>query len=336
MTMQDGLGLGLATNGAHAMIKADPATAALQAQAQASIQTRYFMAQHNPRSWDAVRHRVLQSCTRRGFAESAVYAKPVGRDKIRGPSVRLAEEFFRAAGNISIGAETVYEDVHKRVVRVTAIDLETNAIAASDVSVEKTLERREPKDRTVIAQRQNSTGAVVYIVAATDDELAVKTNALVSKARRNLILQLIPSDLVEEAVAQCQATSRGDAKDASAARKKLCDSFAAVGVLARDLEEYLGHGLAAMHPDEIVELREIYASLKDGETKWGDVLAAKLGVADATTAAAETKKGKASLADKIRAKAEPAPAETVDARATTEPAPAEAPPVEREREPGEG
>ncbi len=123
MTMQTVAGNGMAPThaGAAALAnKADPATAALSAQAQASIQARYLMARHNPRSWDDVRQRVLTTCTRPAFAEAAIYAKPMGRDKIRGPSVRLAEELARNAGNLQVGAETVYEDLHKRVVRDTA------------------------------------------------------------------------------------------------------------------------------------------------------------------------------------------------------------------------
>ncbi len=286
---------------AGALTKADPATAALSAQATAAVQARYVMAQRNPRSWDQARVRSIASCKRPGFAEAAIYAKPVGGGKIRGPSARLAEELFRNAGNMGDESQTVYEDAHKRVIRVAIVDYESNNVRSADVSVEKTIERKSAKDRVVIGQRTNTAGDTVYIVACTDDELLTKTNALVSKARRNLTLISIPADIVEDCMAQCTETAKGNVKDMSEQRKKLCDAFAGVGVTPRDLEEYLGHPLDAMHPDEVTDLREIFAAVRDGETKWTEALAAKLGVdgGERSTAKESTK---SKLADKIRAK----------------------------------
>jgi hypothetical protein len=284
-----------------ALTKADPATAALSAQATASIQARYVMAQRNPRSWDQVRIRSLASCKRPAFAEAAIYAKPVGGGKIRGPSARLAEELFRNAGNISDESQTVYEDTHKRVIRVTITDFETNAVRSSDVTVEKTIERKNAKDRQIVSQRTNTAGDIVYVVACTDDELLTKTNALVSKARRNLTLISIPADIVDDCMAMCISTARGEVKDLSEQRKKLCDAFSSVGVTPRDLEEYLGHSLDSMHPDEVIELREIFAAVRDGDTKWTEALASKLGV-EASDRSTAKEAPKSKLADKIRQK----------------------------------
>lgn len=305
----------------------DPAVAAMQAQASATVQARYVLARSIPRSWDHVRQRVLEACKRRTFADVAVYAKPQGGQKIRGPSVRLADEFFRVAGNLDEVVSVVYDDTHKRTLRVVVTDLETNASRATEITVEKTVERRDPRDRAVVGSRLNTAGETVYVVAVTDDELAIKANALAAKARRNLILSLVPSDFIEEALAQCADTVRGAARDTAGERKRLVDAFAPLGVLARDLEEYVGHSLEALRPDEVVELREAYATLKDGEARWPELLAAKLGV-DPTGAppAATTDAPKRSrLADKVRAgraarAAEaPAPAAPVPSDAAAEP-----------------
>jgi hypothetical protein len=107
----------------------------------------------------------------------------------------------------------------------------------------------------------------------------------------------IPADIVDECMAMCTATMRGEVQDMSAQRKKLCDAFAGVGVTPRDIEEYLGHTLDAMHPDEVLELRETFAAVRDGEAKWAEVLAQKLGTGAEASAAP---KEKSKLADKIR------------------------------------
>ncbi len=304
--------------------RVDPAIAAAQAQAVATIQARYAMARANPRSWDDVRQRVLKTCTRPAFAEKAIYVKPMGKSSVRGPSVRLAEELARTAGNLQVGSEVVYEDHHKRVIDVIVVDLETNLVTTGPVTVEKTVERASPKDRLIIAQRTNTAGEAVYIVAATDDELTIKTNAMVSKMRRNLVLAMMPADIVEEALDQCRATSRGEAKDQGAARKKIADSFATVGVAVRDVEEYLGHGFDMMTPDEVQHLREVFATLRDGETRWVDVLSTRL-ASPATTSTPGMAKAAAGLKDRVKAARGPKGAAPSVATSTTEGVPADQP-----------
>ena len=110
---------------------------------------------------------------------------------------------------------------------------------------------------------------------ATDDELAMKTNALVSKARRNLILQAVPGWLIEEAIDQVRETARTkDAQDPDAAKRKLFDAFATVGVSAPQLAEYLGHG-NALSPAELEDLRGYFSGIKEGYTTWAAIIAAK-------------------------------------------------------------
>jgi len=47
------------------------------------------------------------------------------------------------------------------------------------------VERRQPQPgRTIIRSRTNSTGQMVYLIAATEDELLNKQNALASKSIR--------------------------------------------------------------------------------------------------------------------------------------------------------
>lgn len=247
----------------------ETSSTAAAAQAKARVEARYVMAMRNPRDIDQARARLLRACDRPAFAEQAIYHKPVGQG-IEGPSIRLAEEAMRAMTNIDAAAMAIFDDETRRIIRVTVTDLEANLSFDKDVTIEKTVERRNPKKGSnVIGQRYNSHGEAVYIVAATDDELLNKENALVSKALRTNGLRVIPSDIIEEAMARARKTlADSAAKDPDAARKKMMDAFTTIGVAPASLKHYVGHDLMHVAPDEHRELLALYNAIKAGETSW--------------------------------------------------------------------
>jgi hypothetical protein len=232
------------------------------------------MALQRPRSWDVVRGKILRACERTRFADAALYSKPVGGGRIEGLSVRFAEEAVRSMGNVDVSAPVVYDDDEKTIVRVTVTDLEANAIYSLDVPVPKTVERRQLRDgQTAESVRTNSAGKVVYLVRATDDEIANKTNALVSKALRNNVLRLLPADIQEEARDMIRETLASEVeRNPEAARKKVLDAFASLSILPTDLQELIGHDVAQCSPAELVELRKVYQAIRDGETTWQSVI----------------------------------------------------------------
>jgi hypothetical protein len=286
----------------------ETSTAALAASAQAAVNARFIMAMQRPRNWDDVRVRILRECERPGFAEVARYRKPIGKG-VEGASIRLAEAFLRYAGNMGAPMTVTFEDRFVRRLHVEAIDFETNASYGADITVEKTVERHESKGRAVLGERRNTSGSIVFIVEATEDELLNKQNALVSKAVRTLVLRLIPGDLIDEAEAVCIRTLQTRAqKDPDGEKKRLCDAFARVGVFPADLAVYLGHSLDAVQPAELVELREVYATVRDGETTWAATLEAKRGPSkDGAAGAANLDEKLAQRRAKKQAKAAPAP-----------------------------
>lgn len=248
---------------------------ALAAAAQAKVNARFIMAMQRPRNWDDVRVRILKECERPGFAEVARYNKPIGKG-VRGPSIRFAEACLRYAQNFDAPVSTVFEDRYKRIVHAEVIDLESNASYGTDITIDKTVERSELKDRVMIAQRKNSKGQPVFIVEATEDELLNKQNALVSKALRTEILRFIPGDIVEEGQQRCIETLKSRAKkDPAGEKKRILDAFAEIGVMPKDVADFVGHPLEALQPAELVELREVYATVRDGETTWKAVIEAR-------------------------------------------------------------
>ncbi len=263
--------------GEQSMERRDTAATAIAERARAEIQSRYVMAMQRPRTIDAVRVRVLEHCKRPRFAEKARYAKPVGGQRIEGPSIRFVEAALVEYGNVLPECSIVYEDDERVTIRVSVTDLERNITHADEATILKRMERRKLRDgQRAIGSRTNSRGEITYLVEASDDDLANLKAARQSKLLRNLGLRILPADIVEEAMDLCVATlERGDAQDPDAARKRLVDSFYGIGVSPDDLVAYLGHDLGKVVPAELTELRAIFAAIRDGETTWQATLDAK-------------------------------------------------------------
>jgi hypothetical protein len=234
------------------------------------------MAMHRPRNMDQVRTSLMKECRRPGFAAAAIYRKPIG-DGIEGLSIRFAEAAARCFGNIAMEVTQIYDDETTRVVRVSATDLEANITWPQDVTVSKTVERRQlRKGQRAVAERTNSYGDRVFLVEASDDDLLNKQGALVSKALRTCILRIIPGNLQDEAYDVCNAILKDDAaKDPDAARNAVCDAFADKGIQPTDLEEWLGHKLEVATPSEIEQLRRLFVAIRDGEATWPEALTAR-------------------------------------------------------------
>jgi hypothetical protein len=312
-------------------------TAALVAQARATIEARSIVALRNPRDYDTVRIKLLKECKRPGFAAVARYRKPMGKKdcdyatggcggsgKIGasicmkcngtgkasacGASIRFIETCLRLVGNCAQETRVIYDDHDKRIIQVCVVDLETNTTYATEVVVEKTVERRFVKEGTeVIGTRQNSYGDTVFIVVATEDEMLTKQNALISKALRTNGERIIPRDLIDEGQFLALETQfKEDAADPDAAKKKLLDALAGIGIAPKDIAIYLGHDVAACSPAETMDLRAVYTAIKDGEVSWADVLKSRTGTeeekSDAKETTAKVDALKTKLAEKAKAK----------------------------------
>lgn len=258
---------------AVAMSASESAAIAMATQQKAIVEARYKMALARPRDLDMVRQKMLKDASRPSFATVAIYHKPVGNG-IEGPSIRFVESAIRNMTNILTETSTVSEDDERRVIRVAVSDLETNTYFSQDVTVTKTVERRKlPQGEKPIRVRANSNGQPIYILHATDDEILNKQNALISKAVRTLGLRLIPGDIVDEALWEIKKTmAQQDRQDPDAAKHRIIDAFAQLGVSVEALKEFVGHELSALTPNEIQLLRTTYTSIKDGETSWKAVM----------------------------------------------------------------
>ncbi len=256
----------------------------LAKQSQAEIQARYVMARTNPRDWDQVREKLLKACKRPRFAETARKRMPVGDQQIDYLTIRFVEAALRYAGNIATTAVATFEDDNQRKVRVTVEDLENIMSYSTTLTVGKTVERRSHKKTDIVlGQRETSRGHTVYILEATPEEINRKQNAEISKAISTLGKKLIEGDILEECEDQIKATVKtADAKDPDAAKRRIFDSFAEIGVMVEQIKKYLGHEAQTLNPKELDDLRALYQAIRDGDTSWKEIM-------DAVDAAAAAK-----------------------------------------------
>lgn len=314
---------------------AETAATMTAAQARAEVEARYIVAQQRPRDLHYVYGKLINECKRPGFAEAARYKRPAGRKKngdgewvpsfIEGPSIRFAEACARLMGNLDVRGPAVISDTPSRVIiRVVAIDMETNASYTGDVAIEKTTEKRDVKKGTVVlAERTNSYGDRVYIVEATEAETKMRVAAETSKLLRTLVLRLVPGDIVDDCMAQCiETVSSATKADPERQKKRMVAAFTALGIEPRELVAYLGKPLEQVVPSEVASLLAIHQALKDGSTTWEEIAgeAARKAAAE-LLAKEEAAAGPKTAAEKLAAKVEKEKATKGSAKPADEPPP---------------
>mgnify|MGYP001424793774 CR=1 FL=1 len=261
---------------------AELAAIAVSASARAEVEAAYKMAMMNPRNEEDARIRILAACARPLFSAKAKYRKPQGGKMVNGqwqpgfvvgPSIRFAEEMLRCWKNVGTQQTAIYDDSSKRIVRITTRDLEANTFYSKEITLEKQVERKSGKDREILGQRMNTNKEIVYIVRATEDELANKEAAQASKSIRNNGLRLIPQHIVDEAMDTVDKVMKDKvAKDPDGERRALLDGFGKRGVMPSDLEKYIGTPSKQFSTEDLVKLRDILNAIEDGHATWAEFL----------------------------------------------------------------
>ncbi len=272
-TVQNPFGAPLAQGGASNI-----STAQIVSREVAEMQAQIYLAKQFPRDQRQAMDRILTACQRPGLASVAVYVYPRGGSNVSGPSIRLAEEIARNWCNIECGWNEMerLDDMSK--VRAFAWDKETNVL--------KTLFFFVPHYRSTKKGRNRIT-----------DERDLYELLANSAARRmrNCVLALIPGDVVDAAVEQCQKTMISKCDVTPEGLLRLVESFEAFGVTKRAIEARLGRRIDAIAPAQYLRLREIYASLRDGMSEPSDWFEP---TPEADAAPSATEKVKAALATK--------------------------------------
>lgn len=230
------------------------ATAGATSEKEHEIQAAIIIARKFPRNEDGCFQRLMRACSRSSFAGDARYSFPRGGQDVTGPSVNLAREAARIWGNVRFGLYIVREDETHILIRGWAWDVETNTKVEHDDNFKKLVYRKQggwivPDERD-LRELVNRRGAILV---------------------RNSLLQVMPKDLIEDALFQCEKSLEESASsNPDGERKRVLVDFSKFGVLVEDLEAKLGHPFSQATARELAELRSIHKAIADGQAKWAD------------------------------------------------------------------
>lgn len=227
--------------------------AVAQSRAIAETQAAMTIAKKFPRDEERAIDRIRRSCQRRTLAECAQYVYSRGGTQITGPSIRLAECISQNWGNLESGVIELERNNGKSVAMAYAWDLETNA---RDVKVFEVAHVRETKNGN-------------YPLKGDRDIYELVAN-MGARRKRACILAVIPGDVVDIAVEQCEATLKTNKEPLIDRARKMVAAFAELGVTLEMIESKIKHKLDAIIEQELVNLRKTYTSIRDGFGKRED------------------------------------------------------------------
>lgn len=221
------------------------------------VQGQIIMAKKFPRSYAASYNRIMEACQRKKLAEKAEYEYPVGREKVTGISIRLAEVMAQNWGNMDFGFVELENKNGESQVMAYAWDLETNTRQTKVFSVPHSRYSKQYGNTPLKDPRE------IY-------------NQIASQAARRVracILGIIPGDIQEDAIEQCRKTLiDGEEKPLADVIKEVCRYFQRdYNVPIESLEKYIGCKSDAFSMNDCVRLRKVYNSIKDGMAKREEV-----------------------------------------------------------------
>lgn len=269
-----------------------------QHRAIAEVQAAMMIARMNPRDPIASMDRILNACTRPTLADAAVYTYSRGGSDVTGPTIRLAEAMAQSWGNMQFGIRELEQRNGESTVQAYCWDVETNTRREVTFQVPHT---RHTKNG---AKRLEDPRDIYEMVANQG-----------SRRLRACILAVIPGDVTEAAVSQCEVTMKTTADTSPEAQARMVEAFAAFGVTREQIEKRIQRRLDSIQPAQVVSLKKIYASLRDGMSSPADWF-------EATEESAPR-----SAADKLRQSVDAAP-KTTAAPPPEDPAPEPAAPAQ--------
>jgi hypothetical protein len=238
------------------------------------VQAALIIAKKFPRDEKLAIDRILNSCSRQTLAETALYTYSRGGTDITGPSIRLAEALAQNWGNLQFGIRELEQSNGESTVEAFAWDVQTNT--------------RQTKVFQVRHERHTRTGVKELSDPRDVYELVANQGA---RRLRACILGILPGDVVEQAVAQCETTLTAKADTSPEAQKKILTSFEGFGVTKGQIEGLIQRRIDAITPALVVRLRKIYESIKDGIGKPEDWFKPEVGAANVPTNTAPVDNG---------------------------------------------
>ena len=244
-------------------------TVAIEAsRAIAEAQGKLVIAKRFPRDEVQAYNRVAQACQRKGIAEKAFYSYNRGGGTVSGPTIRFAEELARCWGNIDYGIKELSQDDGKSEMQAYAWDLETNAQSVQNFT----------------NQHIREVGGKAKVLTSQRDIYEINAN-MGARRLRSRILAILPTDLVDMAIAECKKTLAGNNDEPLIDRvKKMVVAFGKIGVTQEQIETRLKRKVETMTVDDFTDYIGIYNAIKQGESKIADWFEAEKVASDLTDA----------------------------------------------------
>ena len=218
-----------------------------ESKAVAQIQACMIKAKRERRNENQAFMDIIEACKRLSLADQATYNYPRGGKMVSGASIRLAEVLAQKYGNIHIEISIVSQTADKTEAVATAIDMQTNYVVSQGFMV--------PHQRTTKQGTKRLTD---------ERDIREMVQNIGSRILRGCILRVIPGDITESALAQCKKTQESSDVPIKEQIRNMVKAFDELGVKVEHLEKRLGHNLDATIASEIVVLKGIYKSIKDG------------------------------------------------------------------------
>lgn len=247
---------------------------ALAARESQQVLAWIWAARSFPRNVRDCVDRITIAFSRPSLCEVAMYAYSRGGENISGLSIRAAEELARQWHNVRSGTEEVTRGEGISECLAYAYDLETGT----------------GFDRKFHVKHWRDTKTGGYPVRGERDvsELIANQGA---RRERAMILKVIPGDVQDLAERQIELTLKTTAQVTPEVLQKLLETFKPYGVVQEHIEQRIQRHLDAMLPAQLVHLRRIFNSLRDGMSTagdWFDLTPKTAGEPEKTTGSTET------------------------------------------------
>ncbi|MFP4891258.1 hypothetical protein [Paraburkholderia sp. EG304] len=229
-----------------------------QSRELAETQVQYLMSQQFPRDEVKAIDRIENAFTRFGLAEKAQYAFSRGGTEIRGPSIKALEQIATLWGNIDASWRERSRGVDARGVPYSEVE----AVAID-------LQSRTRKRIAFIVPHWRDTRQGGYVLKDERDIYELCANQAQRRVRACLEA-IIPGDVIETAMEQADKTLKAKADTSPEAMAKMVGAFGEYGVTKEQIEKRIQRRLDAIAPAQVVGLKRIYASLRDGMSEPGE------------------------------------------------------------------
>lgn len=239
------------------LVEVQKANAALVARQVAEVQASIQLAKEYPRDILEVRHEIAVACGRMSLAEKAIYNYPRGGTMVNGASIRLMEAISLAWGNMASGVREIKRGEGFSEMQSYAWDMQKN--------------NRQSREFTVPHVRYSSAAGIVPLI---DPRNIYENNANdASRRLRVCLMAIIPKDIIDEALEIVQETL--DKPPEKHEQEKRIDgmiaAFEKYGVSKFDIEKKMIKEVERFTNEDIINMLNIFNSIKDGIVAASDV-----------------------------------------------------------------